>query len=921
MDISLESVSKYLSTLEGTVGDIEKDLKRFFYEIKFVQKLIEAYPEKEGQWAAQVQDAVEGLKEDIEKGLRIKDAVAKAEDSLKAIAAVAKEFTIHYIGHAHIDMNWLWPWQETVDTCYKTFNTADKLMSEYPDFKFSQSQTSVYKAMEDYSPETYEMIHRRVKSGQWEITANTWVEGDKNMASGEALVRQILYTKRYFKEKFGLPYDAIKIDWEPDTFGHAWTYPQILAKAGIKRYYFCRAGKGHRLFLWQAPDGSKVLAWNDEKLWYLGAVRPEDVVEAVDHYKATGMKDYMIVYGVGDHGGGPTRRHINMIKEMEKWPVFPKVKFSTTDEYFTIAERYIDKLPVVDGELNFTFRGCYTSQSNIKKANRFSENMLGQAEAYALVANKLVSKAYPEKQLHKGWINTMFNQFHDILPGSGIHATYEYSQGLYQDTKAHVDMIKEASFKAIVSKLNTKGKGDLSITVFNPLAWTRTDTVTVNVYEKFDRDARFILVDNTGKEIPVQYTFKSWFGFDFHVVTFTAKDVPGCGYKTYYLKKTYLMPEESGATVSFDGANEKVIENEYLKLRVEAGSGTIVSLIDKKTNVEYVPHGKKLGLLQVLHEAPNDMSAWVIGQILETTDLDKGAHIEIVERGPVKATVRVSRKYNKSEITMDITLCKDMPRVDFKLDINWLEIGDKVNGGPLLKVAFPLNACDISPTYEIPFGSIKRNEKVDVASLSASPNNMSSLNVKGEDVPAQKWVDITGKDDKGNRIGLCVVNNSKYGFDYIEDTIRMSLIRSTFNPDPLPELGKHEIEFAVYPHSGQWRNADSARCGYEFNNRLEAHYDDPHDGTLSDAMAVIEVMPENIIPAAVKKAEDDDSIVIRMYEVDGIETAADIKVLLPAVEAVETDLLEQPIGNAVKIQGGIFSTVFKPYEIKTFKIR
>ncbi|WP_026486778.1 alpha-mannosidase [Caldanaerobius polysaccharolyticus] len=900
MDISLESVSKYLSTLEGTIDDMQKDLKRFSYEIRFVEKLMEAYPDKKEEWANLVEEAVKGLRGDLERGISVKDAVTKAEDYLKPIAVVAKEFTIHYVGHAHIDMNWLWPWQETVDTCYKTFNTADKLMNEYPDFKFSQSQTSVYKAMEDYSPDTYEMIRKRVKSGQWEITANTWVEGDKNMASGEALVRQILYTKRYFKEKFGLPYDAVKIDWEPDTFGHAWTYPQILVKAGIKRYYFCRAGKGYRLFLWQAPDGSKVLAWNDEKLWYLGAVKPEDVVEAVDHYKATGMKDYMIVYGVGDHGGGPTRKHLDTIKEMEKWPVFPKVKFSTTDEYFTIAERYIDNLPVVNDELNFTFRGCYTSQSNIKKANRFSENMLGQAEVYALLANKIVSLPYPEKQIYKGWVNTMFNQFHDILPGSGIHATYEYSQGLYQDTKAHTDMVKERSIRAISNRINTKGKGDVAITVFNPLAWTRTDMVTVNVYEKFDKDVKFILVDNKDKQIPVQYTFNSWFGFNFHTITFTAENVPGCGYKTYYLKKTISPSDVGGARVAFDGMNEKVIENEYLKLRVESGSGAIVSLVDKKSNVEYVPQGKKLGILQVLHEAPNNMSAWVIGQILGTTDLDKDAYLEIVERGPVKATIRTRRKYNKSEIIMDISLYTGIPRVDFKLDVNWLEIGDKNYGAPFLKIAFPINASSTCATYEIPFGSIKRD--------------------KGEDVPAQKWVDIMGKDDKGGRLGLCIVNDCKYGFDHIDDALRMSLIRSTFNPDPLPELGKHEIEFAVYPHGGQWKDSDSTRCGYEFNNRLEAHYDDPHEGILDDVLSVVEVIPKNIVPSAIKKAEDDDSIVIRMFETDGVEANANINVLLPVKEAVETDLLEKPIGDTLKINNGILSAVFKPYEIKTFKI-
>jgi alpha-mannosidase len=276
---------------------------------------------------------------------------------LSPIGEVAKTFTIHYVGHAHIDMNWAWDWPETVDTAYKTFTTVNKLMDEFPDFKFSQSQTSVYSAMEKYNPETFEMIKERVKKGRWEVTANSWVEGDKNLASGEALVRHILYTKRYFKERFGFSYDAIKIDWEPDTFGHHWMHPQILSKAGITRYYFCRAGKGLRIFWWEAPDGSRVLAWDDSKLWYLGPVKPEDVVEAVELYEKTGTKDYLIVYEVGDHGGGPTRKDLQLIEGMKSWPIFPKVKCSTTDEFFSIAEKYGDKFPVVKDELNFVFRG------------------------------------------------------------------------------------------------------------------------------------------------------------------------------------------------------------------------------------------------------------------------------------------------------------------------------------------------------------------------------------------------------------------------------------------------------------------------------------------------------------------------------------------------------------------------------------
>ncbi|MGC9218913.1 MAG: alpha-mannosidase [Athalassotoga sp.] len=906
--------------------NFERDLFRFSNEIKFSKKLLEIHPEHSKEWNKLLKRADETLQKLSNHEIPF-DEIKNAEKSLEPIAKFAKEFTIHYVGHAHIDMNWLWPWDETVDVCYRTFSTVDKLMDEYPDFKFSQSQASVYKAMEDYSPEVFSVIKDKVKKGQWEITANTWVEGDKNLASGEALVRQILYTKRYFKEKFGIPYDAIKIDWEPDTFGHAWTYPQILTKAGIKRYYFCRAGKGYRLFWWQSPDGSKVLAWNDEKLWYMWPPNPADMVEAVEHYKETGMKDYMIVYGVGDHGGGPTKRDIEMIREMQKWPIFPRIKFSTTDEYFSIAEKFADKLPVVNEELNFTFRGCYTSQSNIKRANRYAENILVRSESLAILANKMVSQIYPAEQLYKGWLNTLFNQFHDILPGSGIRETYQYSQGLYQDTKARADMVKVNALKAITKEIHIKDNGDLSVVVFNSLTWKRTDVVVVNVYDKFvdvyeknPKSCEFTMTDNSGAEIPLQYHLKrDKFGLNYYEFTFVAKDVPAFGYKTFYIKKDSSKILRNGASVLFDGMTEKIIENEYFKLKIEPGSGAITSLFDKNNEIEYVSSGKKLGILQVLHEAPNDMSAWVIGQITDTEDI-ASAKVEIIEKGPARVTVRTFRKYNNSDITMDISLNAGTPRIDFKMEIKWSEIGDKDYGTPFLKVAFPINASDTTVLYEIPFGNIKRDENVNTYSLSQSPFNMSSLTVKNEDVPAQKWVDITGQSNN-RKVGICLVNDSKYGFDHTNDTLRMSLLRSSYSPDPFPEVGNHEIKFAVYPHDERLKISDFTKYGYEFNNTLECVYDESHVGRLNDEFEGI-IVSDGIIISSIKKAEDnDDSMILRAYETNGVTIEADVKLFMPVKEVIEVDLLEQPIGKTLKIKNNSFQTTFKPYEIKTFKVK
>ncbi|RKY63399.1 MAG: alpha-mannosidase, partial [Candidatus Latescibacterota bacterium] len=343
-------------------------LERFVQEVRFVQRLMHAREKEE--WGPLLERALSLVEEGI--GRRpLKVLVEEAEGILEPIGRVAKEYTIYCVGHAHIDMNWMWPWPETVAVVGDTFSTVDRLMDEFPDFKFSQSQASTYLILKEYLPELLEKVKGRVEEGRWEVTASTWVEADKNLASGEIMCRHLLYTKRFLSELLGIPIDSVKIDWEPDIFGHAHTVPTVLARAGVRRYYFCRGGKGLRLFWWQGPDGSRVLAFDDGVLGYNGSISPDMTRLLFDFEKATGLKDYLFVYGVGDHGGGPTKRDLLAAREMDSWPIFPNVKLSTTEEYFSAVERKLpDDLPVVDDELNFVFRGCYTSQSNIKRANR-----------------------------------------------------------------------------------------------------------------------------------------------------------------------------------------------------------------------------------------------------------------------------------------------------------------------------------------------------------------------------------------------------------------------------------------------------------------------------------------------------------------------------------------------------------------------
>ncbi|RKY03637.1 hypothetical protein DRP77_05710 [Candidatus Poribacteria bacterium] len=938
-------LEKRLEGIKSMAGADPEYAERFAHEVRFARRMIDAKPDKKGEWEPLLERAIrhveDKLKEDPSK---VREAVEEAEKILEPLGKAAKEYTIYCVGHAHIDMNWMWNWPETVAVINDTFSTVDRLMDEFPEFKFSQSQASVYLAMKEYLPELFERVKKRVKEGRWEITASTWVEGDENLSAGETLCRHLLYTKRFISKLFDVPIDHVKIDWQPDLFGHPHTIPTILARAGVKRYYFCRGGKGHRLFWWKGPDGSKVLAFDDAVLWYLGPMKPEDVTRLIfDFEKATGLKEYLFVYGVGDHGGGPTRRDLRMAYEMNSWPIFPRIVLSTTDEFFSAIEPKLpDDLPVVDDELNFVFRGCYTSQSNIKRANRYSENRLFEAETVAVIASRLLGMPYPAGELEEAWRRTMFNQFHDILPGSGVRATYEYAQGLFQEVMARTGTIKTRGLRALAAKVDTTGMDGLPkgekpgdkvgegigagvgnesafgrvsaasggavslepFLIYNPLPWSRSDVVLVKVWDKEMPDGHVKVVTPSGEAMAGQIIERGgYWGHNFTTIAFPVSDLPPMGYRIYGVDRSD-EPIEAEPRAKAEG---NVLENELLRVEVDPESGAIRSLIDKRTGCELVPKGRKLGMLQWLLEEPHGMTAWEIGKIVEQIDIDSGAEVEVVRRGPYLATIRSKNRFKSSTFEMDISLKAGLPMVEFTLRIFWLERGSPDYGVPMLKVVFPVAIRNGRALFEIPFGYIER------------PTN-------GEEVPALRWVDLTGEAiDGGGKAGVTLVNECKYGHNVSEGEIKLTLLRSSYDPDPLPELGHHEIRFALIPHGGDWAVSDAVRLGREFNHPFEVVSTDVHPGDLPKEKGFLSVKPSNVILAAVKKAEDDDGLIIRLYEVEGKSVEAEVwidpSIVRPNSPAVEVDLLERPLeANTARMEGEVLKVRVPARGIATVKI-
>ena len=912
--------------------------------------------------------------------LMIKDI----EKILAPIGEEAKKYTVHCVGHAHIDMNWMWSWPETVNVAHDTFYTIDKIMDEYPEVKFSQSQISLYKAMEDYCPEIFEKIKKRIKEGRWEITATSWVEGEKNCLSGESLFRHNLYSKKYIKEELGLNPDDIKIDWSPDTFGHAEQIPSILNKAGITRYYRMRPHKGPILFKWVSPDGGMVLCFREtDPVWGYNGEINEHLYQCFTNFvKETNgeIKDFMYLYGWGDHGGGPTRVHIEQGRTLQSFPIFPKVVFSTTNEYFDKIEAILDKvnIPTHTGDINFIFEGCYTSQSNVKFANRISELEIPGAETLALIDQKIKGTKYPYKAIEEAWQKCLFNHFHDIFPGSGVKATYNYAQGTFQEILATTSTIKTRALKALAENIDTSKLFDLTIArnigdslgagvgdkkyinsrfkvgnltqtntlaydtfgptqasqggrdaelicVYNPKPWKRSEMITVKIWNK-ELGTNFVVIDEKGNKTPAQIIDQNdnYWGHKYHALVIEAKDIPPMGYKTFAIdvdtmsegfktsavfhsdkpKDTQIISNDesfvrinnySSNPFEIDTSNSYNIENEYLDVIVDSSTGSLISVIDKETGYDFVREGEAIGEIEYQIEQSNIMPAWCISNKKYRQALDTGDS-EILYNGPNKVTIRTKFKIENSEIALDTSLSRGSRQVDFKVYTRWMELGNEEKGIPTLRAYFYANINDGKARYETPFG-------------------YSEIEQSSQEVPALKWFDLSGQTGSGFN-GITLSNKSKYGHSCENDTITLTLLRSSYSPDPYPELGDHEIEYSVNFHQGDFNVCEAVKFGENTNNPLITVSVPNQQGSLPLSNSFTELLTDNVNISAIKASEAGDGIVIRLYELAHKDTVAKINVkdLTDAKEAFEVDTLERPLpNNSANIKDGILTVNLKAY--------
>ena len=828
---------------------------------------------------------------------------------------------IHMVGHAHIDAAWLWPVSETVEVCRSTFSSLLQVMKKYPCFRFSQSSAQYYEWIEKLDPEVFEQIKKRVKEGTFEIVGGMWIEPDCNLPSGESLVRQVLYGKRYFLDKFGVD---VKVGWLPDTFGFCWTLPQIFKKSGIDYFVTSKLNHQttlsfpHNIFWWQSPDGSRVLSNQTIYDTYDYTTLHEVPSELNLLRKHQGINRLLFLYGCGDHGGGPTAELVEEILELRSSQDEAEILFSRADDFFHELEKINQEgkaFPVVNDELYLkTHRGVYTSGVKTKLSNRKGECLLGNAEKFACIAKKYGFE-YPQEELEQAWKKLLFNQFHDILGGVCIPEVYERTEKEYAEIFKVGEKTLSSSLKIIAKNVDTRGEGN-SVLVFNPLCWQRDGLVEIESSSL--GNPQFVHILNEQRQvIPYQIIEKE----KTKSFIFLVQQAPSLGYKEYKITPATEKKHFSTDVAISKGEGTLQLKNKFYSVSIGVKSGLLTSIYDKFNEKELLDNSKRGGVFQIYEDFCHEESSWNIW-LGVLNELDKADEVSIVEEGPIRVSVRIKHIYKQegrpdSIFVQEVRLYSGVPLVEFKVDVDWHA---KYRTA---KVAFPLNLHADETTYDIPYGTIERKNPT-------SPQANSTDRTKWE-VSGLKWMDYT---DKEKNYGVSLLSESKYGFDVKDNLIRMTLLRSPDYPDrrtddpdhlviDLPivieDQGRHTFSYALYPHKRSWKETSLVKEGYKFNYPLLVLSESSHAGSLPKALSFVSVQAENIILETIKKAEDSQSFTLRFYETVGKRTGTEVFFSEPILEAWETDMIERKISK-LPIQEKSLRVDLGAYEIKTIQI-
>lgn len=815
--------------------------------------------------------------------------------------------TLHMMGHAHIDIAWLWPLAETIRKCGRTFATQLRIMEEYPNYIFLQSQPQAYEYAEKYYPEIFERIKKAIAAGKWEANGGMWVEADTNVPSTESLIRQFLVGGQYFQEKLGVRSDTL---WLPDVFGYSGNLPQIIKGCGIDYFITSKIGWNqtnrfpYDLFKWEGIDGTTILS-HYIKLNYNGSINPSSLWAHWRAFQPKELSDTMVhPVGFGDGGGGMTMENMEFANRVVDLEGCPKARFGTVSDLMKKLAKNQDRYPSWRGELYLELhRGTLTSQAWTKRNNRKIEFLLREAEMLATVAY-LLTGHYPGREFTELWKPVLTNHFHDILPGSSIERVYEDCDRIYTDGATKALELRQRAKEAIYSQLGKVATGRKQLVLLNTLNWDRQDPVSIPV-GSVDPDRNRIgqcvvndvalpadgpvhVVDREGNPVPSQWSPER--------LVFKP-DVAATGLRAYYLQPgpCPVQPENPvSVRVEKDIA---YLENHLIKVQVDQ-SGQLLSVYDKEAQREVLPQGKRGNVVLLAEDLPLYWDAWDVDRFYRAAVEEvTGGTLEVVEEGPLQVRVRVTRDFGAgSKWVQDIVLHGDSKRIDFETKVDWHEVHR------LLKVAFPVDVNSREVNYEIQNGYITR----------PSHDNTSWDQARFE-VCGHKWCDLA---ETG--YGAALLNDCKYGHEAIGNELRLTLLKSAYGPDLNADQGVQVFTYSFLPHVGNLHEAGVVQEAHALNVPYGVEILDDQQLNLS-SQQLLRIEGGQVFLHAVKKAEKSLGVVIRFGELVGQRSRVTLTLPAAAKRVAETNLVEEnPVVIAINAQR--VELELKPFEIKTLLV-
>lgn len=803
-----------------------------------------------------------------------------------------QQAVLHMIGNAHIDPVWLWRWQEGFHEVKASFRSALDRLAEYDDFVFISSSAAFYEWVEKSDPEMFEEIRERIAEGRWEVVGGWWIQPDCNIPGGESYARQALYGQRYFYEKFGV---TARVGYNVDSFGHNGMLPQLLKQSGLDYYVFMRPQPHEKglpgwLFWWESDDGSRVLAQRipfEYCTW--GKELDKHIQRCIAELKAP-LQHLMCFYGVGNHGGGPTRENIESIQKLREAHAsgedgdLPEIRFSTPNRFFAAvtqaAEAQELTIPVVHDDLQRHASGCYSVHSGIKRWNREAEHRLLNAEAWSAIANRVTGQPYPD-EFDRAWKNVLFNQFHDILAGTSLPSAYDDALQMHGEAMSIADRALNYAVQSLAWNVRIEQDEEMTpILVFNPHAWDSRVNVELE-YGKLPEKP--LLLDDQDREIPLQLVQSETTANGRHRLSFIA-DLPSLGYRTYRL----TSGDYSGEMAQVE-ATDTVLDNGRLRLEINPETGEITSLRDLQNGVELF---EAPAARAVVLEDTSDTWSHNVFRFDQQVGTFRATDVRLVEHGPVKSVIRVRSTYGNSTLVQDFTMYPKLDQIDVHVTVDWAE------QFKALKLRFPMNLTHMRAVSEIPYGSIERF-------------------ANGEEEPGQRWLDLSGMArDTGEPYGLSLLNDAKYSYDVNIRDIGLTVLRSPVYAHHIPaqpqpgghyrfiDQGLQRFTYSLLPHTGTWQDAGTVRRAAELNEQPTTLVGTYHpNGTLPQSDSYLQVDQPNVNVTVLKQAEDSETsegdLILRCYET--AKTATEATITLPQWSR-------------------FIEAHFGPSEIKTFRI-